>query len=88
MDWCIKGSYNNHNNHDIHHGFWVLLFQVLPKSSGGVENANATETEVQVTIFNSAPLIFSVPGRLKIQDPGFLQYVTQEALGKYKDMVR
>ena len=61
---------------------------MLPKSSGGAENANATETEVQVTILNSAPLIFSVPGELKIQDPDFLQYVTQEALGKYKDMVR
>ncbi|CAL8344268.1 unnamed protein product [Merluccius merluccius] len=61
---------------------------VLPKSSGGVDSANATETEVQVYILNSPPLIFSVPGELNIQDPGFLQYVTQEALGKYKDMVR
>ncbi|XP_059914409.1 clusterin-like protein 1 [Gadus macrocephalus] len=61
---------------------------VLPKSSGGEENANATETEVRVTVLNSAPLTFSVPGELQVQDPGFLQYVTQEALDRYKDMVR
>jgi hypothetical protein len=60
----------------------------LPKSSGGEENAHATETEVRVTVLNSAPLTFSVPGELQVQDPGFLQYVTQEALDRYKDMVR
>ncbi|KAJ3595589.1 hypothetical protein NHX12_004892 [Muraenolepis orangiensis] len=64
------------------------ITSVLPKSSGGVETAEATETEVQVHIFNSPPLIFSVPGELKIKDPGFLQYVTQEALGRYWDTVR
>uniref|UniRef100_A0A8C4Z593 Clusterin n=1 Tax=Gadus morhua TaxID=8049 RepID=A0A8C4Z593_GADMO len=45
-------------------------------------------TEVRVTVLNSAPLTFSVPGELQVQDPGFLQYVTQEALDRYKDMVR
>jgi len=61
---------------------------VLPKSSAGVESAHASETEVQVYILNSPPIVLSVPGELSIQEPGFLQYVTQEALGKYKVMVR
>ncbi|KAG7274957.1 hypothetical protein CRUP_033629 [Coryphaenoides rupestris] len=61
---------------------------VLPKSSAGVESAHASETEVQVYILNSPPIVLSVPGELSIQGPGFLQYVTQEALGKYKVMVR
>ncbi|KAG7249945.1 hypothetical protein CRUP_038524 [Coryphaenoides rupestris] len=68
--------------------FGWMFGRVLPKSSAGVESAHASETEVQVYILNSPPIVLSVPGELSIQGPGFLQYVTQEALGKYKVMVR
>ncbi|CAL8279738.1 unnamed protein product [Lota lota] len=84
--WVAPETVEGNSTTEHHPMFRITA--VLPKSSGRAENANATETEVQVTIFNSSPLIFSVPGELKIQDPGFLKYVTQEALAKYKDMVR
>ncbi|XP_054614154.1 clusterin-like protein 1 isoform X2 [Dunckerocampus dactyliophorus] len=51
-------------------------------------NLPATETQVEVNILNSPPYILSVPGELNLQEPAFIQYVVQEALGKYKEMVR
>lgn len=48
----------------------------------------AAETKVVVNILNSPPLIVSVPGELELQDPAFIQYVTQEALNSYKEMTR
>lgn len=51
-------------------------------------NVSVTENKVEVTILNSPSLILSVPGELELQDPAFIQYVAQEALDKYKDMVR
>lgn len=47
-----------------------------------------SETKVVVRIFNSPPLIVSVPGELQLQDPAFIQFVTQEALNSYKEMIR
>lgn len=61
--------------------------QVEPKSHDE-QNASVTETKVEVNILNSPPLILSVPGELDLQDPAFIQYLAQEALGKYKEMVR
>uniref|UniRef100_UPI0037E7E80E clusterin-like protein 1 n=1 Tax=Semicossyphus pulcher TaxID=241346 RepID=UPI0037E7E80E len=52
------------------------------------QNLSETETTVEVNILNSPPLILSVPGELDLKDPAFIQYVAQEALNKYKDMVR
>ncbi|XP_020490915.1 clusterin-like protein 1 [Labrus bergylta] len=52
------------------------------------QNLSETETTVEVSVLNSPSLILSVPGELQLQDPDFIQYVTQEALNKYKDMVR
>lgn len=60
---------------------------MAPKSHDK-QNESVTETTVEVDILNSSPLIISVPGELDPQDPAFIQYVTQEALDKYKDMVR
>lgn len=61
--------------------------QVAPKSHDE-QNASVTGTKVEVNILNSPPLILSVPGELDLQDPAFIQYVAQEALNKYKEMVR
>ncbi|XP_028284175.1 clusterin-like protein 1 [Parambassis ranga] len=52
------------------------------------QNVSVTENKVEVTILNSPSIILSVPGELELQDPAFIQYVAQEALDKYKDMVR
>ncbi|XP_037644451.1 clusterin-like protein 1 [Sebastes umbrosus] len=52
------------------------------------QNASVTETRVEVSILNSPPLLLSVPGELELRDPAFIQYVAQEALNKYKEIVR
>lgn len=64
-----------------------LTLQVAPQSHDE-HNLSVTETKVEVNILNSPPLILSVPGELELQDPAFIQYVTQEALNKFKEMVR
>ncbi|XP_026142747.1 clusterin-like protein 1 [Carassius auratus] len=46
------------------------------------------ETTVEVNILNSPTLTLTVPVGLRLQDPAFIQYVAQEALGMYKQMVR
>lgn len=61
--------------------------QVAPKSHDE-QNVSVSETTVEVIILNSPPLLLSVPGELELQDPTFIQYVTQEALNSYKEMVR
>lgn len=60
---------------------------MTPKSQEE-QNMTLTETKVVVNILNSPPLIVSVPGELELQDPAFIQYVTQEALNSYKEMIR
>ncbi|XP_054452751.1 clusterin-like protein 1 [Anoplopoma fimbria] len=60
---------------------------VAPKSHDE-QNASVTETQVEVNILNSPPFLLSVPGELKLLDPAFIQHVAQEALNKYKEMVR
>ncbi|XP_055084720.1 clusterin-like protein 1 [Periophthalmus magnuspinnatus] len=59
---------------------------VAPESHD--ENLPVRDTKVQVNILNSPPLELSVPGELEPQDPSFIQYIAQEALDKYKEMVR
>uniref|UniRef100_A0A3Q2YNL3 Clusterin n=1 Tax=Hippocampus comes TaxID=109280 RepID=A0A3Q2YNL3_HIPCM len=60
--------------------------QVVPK--GQDKNMSAGETHVEVNILNSPSLVFSVPGELNLHDPAFIQYVVQEALERYKEMIR
>lgn len=43
---------------------------------------------MEVNVLNSPSLVFSVPGELNLHDPAFIQYVAQEALEKYKEMIR
>lgn len=61
--------------------------EVEPKSQKE-QNVTLTETKVEVNILNSSPLIVSVPGELELKDPAFIQYVTQEALNRYKEMIQ
>ncbi|XP_037538278.1 clusterin-like protein 1 [Nematolebias whitei] len=60
---------------------------VVPESHDE-QNPSATETKVEVNILNSPPLTLTIPGDLELQDPAFIQYVIQEALDKYKEMLR
>lgn len=52
------------------------------------ENLPVRDTRVEVNILNSPPLLLSVPGELEVHEPSFIEYVAQEALDKYKEMVR
>lgn len=61
--------------------------QVAPESQDE-QNVSVKETKVEVNILDSPSLLLSVPGELELQDPAFIQYVTQEALNSYKEMVR
>uniref|UniRef100_A0A667XW80 Clusterin n=1 Tax=Myripristis murdjan TaxID=586833 RepID=A0A667XW80_9TELE len=64
----------------------VFHITTVSRMRWGEDNASATETKVEVNILNSPPLILSVPGELELEDPAFIQFVAQEALGKYKEM--
>ncbi|KAK3566802.1 hypothetical protein QTP86_004501 [Hemibagrus guttatus] len=46
------------------------------------------DTKVEVNILNAPPLTLTVPGSLQPQDPAFIQYVANEALGFYKQKMR
>uniref|UniRef100_A0A8C6WNE2 Clusterin n=1 Tax=Neogobius melanostomus TaxID=47308 RepID=A0A8C6WNE2_9GOBI len=52
------------------------------------ENLPVQDTKVEVNILNSPTLQLSIPGELELHDPAFMEYVAQEALDKYKEMVR
>ncbi|XP_034008841.1 clusterin-like protein 1 isoform X1 [Trematomus bernacchii] len=66
----------------------IFSVNVVAPNTQDEQNESETETKVEVNILNSPPIIFSVPGELKLRDPAFIQYVTQKALSKYKEMVR
>ncbi|KAG7329977.1 hypothetical protein KOW79_006199 [Hemibagrus wyckioides] len=50
--------------------------------------APVADTKVEVNILNAPPLTLTVPGSLQPQDPAFIQYVANEALGFYKQKMR
>ncbi len=52
------------------------------------DNTPAADTTVEVNILNSPTLTLTLPAGLMLQDPAFIQYVAQEALGMYKQMAR
>lgn len=51
-------------------------------------NTPAADTKVEVNILNAPPLTLNVPGSLQPQDPAFIQYIANEALGFYKQKNR
>ncbi|XP_023120913.1 clusterin-like protein 1 [Amphiprion ocellaris] len=66
----------------------IFRITMVAPESHDEHNMPVSETKVEVNILNSPPLILSVPGELELQDPAFIQFVAQEALDKYKEMVR
>ncbi|XP_068593781.1 clusterin-like protein 1 [Cebidichthys violaceus] len=89
FSWVAQTVINSSTPENIFRITTVTSFtlQVAPKSHDE-QNASETETRVEVNILNSPPLLLSVPGELELRDPAFIQYVAQEALNKYKEMVR
>ncbi|KAM4552698.1 clusterin-like protein 1 [Odontesthes bonariensis] len=82
FSWVAKAVSNSSTPQNI-----FRITMVAPESRDEA-NMSDTETKVEVNVLNSPPLIFSVPGELELKDPGFIQYVAQEALDKYKEIVR
>ncbi|XP_077086248.1 clusterin-like protein 1 isoform X2 [Siphateles boraxobius] len=66
------------------------IFSIATVLAQTEENSNtlAAVTTVEVNILNSPTLTLTVPAGLRLQDPAFIQYVAQEALGSYKQMAR
>ncbi|XP_061110378.1 clusterin-like protein 1 [Conger conger] len=60
---------------------------VVPQAAGGSERY-AADSRVEVNVLSSPLLTLSVPAELQVDDPAFLQYVAQEALGRYKQLLR
>ncbi|XP_059200539.1 clusterin-like protein 1 [Centropristis striata] len=82
VSWVAEAASNTSIPENI-----FRITKVAPKSHDE-ENKSVSETKVEVTVLNSPPLLLSVPGELMLQDPAFIQFVTQEALNKYKEMFR
>ncbi|XP_030606971.1 clusterin-like protein 1 isoform X2 [Archocentrus centrarchus] len=82
FSWVAEAVSNSSTPQNI-----FRITKVAPESHGE-QNEAAHETKVEVNILNSPPLILTVPSELELQDPAFIQYVAQEALEKYKEMVR
>ncbi|RXM37216.1 Clusterin-like protein 1 [Acipenser ruthenus] len=72
-------------NTTVEHESVFSITTVLPHSGEG-NPMLASYTTVEVNVLNSPTFIFNVPGELEIEDPAFIKYVAQEALGLYKEM--
>lgn len=60
--------------------------QVVPQP---VEDHNGytVDSTVEVNVLSSPRLTLRVPAELQVDDPAFIQYVAQEALGRYKQLL-
>ncbi|XP_017266527.1 clusterin-like protein 1 [Kryptolebias marmoratus] len=82
FSWVAQAVSNNSAPQNI-----FRITMVAPESHDE-QNLSTTETKVEVNVLNSVPLILTIPGELELQDPAFIQYVIQEALDKYKELVK
>uniref|UniRef100_A0A4W5R3V2 Clusterin-like protein 1 n=1 Tax=Hucho hucho TaxID=62062 RepID=A0A4W5R3V2_9TELE len=89
----IEDSFNNLiaksevNIHCPHCQFILLIHLVVSEGVDG-GSSSGVDTKVELNILNSPSLFLTIPAGVELQDPGFIQYVTQEALGMYKQMFR
>ncbi|KAK9979314.1 hypothetical protein ABG768_012750 [Culter alburnus] len=74
------------NNNTTPESIFSIATVVAQTEEGN--NTPAADTTVEVNILNSPTLTLTVPAGLRLQDPAFIQYVAQEALGMYKQMAR
>ncbi|KAA0719302.1 Clusterin-like protein 1 [Triplophysa tibetana] len=66
------------------------IFNIAPvvaRTEGG-DSRPSSDTKVEVNILHLPTLTLTVPAGLTLQDPAYIQYVTQEALDMYKQMAR
>ncbi|XP_048111550.1 clusterin-like protein 1 isoform X1 [Alosa alosa] len=82
FDWVAELANNNSAPENI-----FSITTVETHNDEG-DNAPGGNTKVEVTILNSPKLTLTVPGELELQDPAFVQYVAEEALGLYKQRAR
>ncbi|XP_067219988.1 clusterin-like protein 1 [Chanodichthys erythropterus] len=80
--WVTELTNNNTTPESI-----FSIATVMAQTEAG-NNTPAADTTVEVNILNSPTLTLTVPAGLRLQDPAFIQYVAQEALGMYKQMAR
>uniref|UniRef100_A0A673L716 Clusterin n=1 Tax=Sinocyclocheilus rhinocerous TaxID=307959 RepID=A0A673L716_9TELE len=80
--WVTELANNNTTPESI-----FSIATVVAQTEEG-DNTPAADTTVEVNILNSPTLTLTVPAGLRLQDPAFIQYVAQEALGMYKQMAR
>uniref|UniRef100_A0A3Q0R205 Clusterin n=1 Tax=Amphilophus citrinellus TaxID=61819 RepID=A0A3Q0R205_AMPCI len=83
FSWVAEAVSNSSTPQNI-----FRITKVRRNEGKGYKEGKETDTKVEVNILNSPPLILTVPSELELQDPAFIQYVAQEALEKYKEMVR
>ncbi|XP_030630456.1 clusterin-like protein 1 [Chanos chanos] len=70
------------NNNTTPENIFSIATVVTEKEES--DNGPVAETKVEVNILNSPTLTLTVPTELEPRDPGFIQYVAQEALSQYK----
>nr|XP_046176767.1 clusterin-like protein 1 [Oncorhynchus gorbuscha]XP_046176768.1 clusterin-like protein 1 [Oncorhynchus gorbuscha] len=66
------------------------IFRIRKVVSEGVDGGSSSggDTKVELNILNSPPLLLTIPAGVELQDPAFINFVAQEALGMYKQMFR
>ncbi|XP_029110785.1 clusterin-like protein 1 [Scleropages formosus] len=74
------------NNSTDTKGIFSIAAVVPHKEEG--DGSPVADTTVELNVLNSPTFTLSVPAELEVQDPAFIQYVAQEALGLYKQMAR
>lgn len=74
--------------HDMNWNSLQVENEETAHGPGDETSAPAADTRVEVNILNAPPLTLKVPGSLQPHDPSFIQYITNEALGFYKQKTR
>uniref|UniRef100_A0A8C1XNR1 Clusterin n=1 Tax=Cyprinus carpio TaxID=7962 RepID=A0A8C1XNR1_CYPCA len=82
FSWVTELANNNTTPESI-----FSIVTVVAQTEEG-DSTPAEDTTVEVNVLNSPTLTLTVPAVLRLQDPAFIQYVAQEALGMYKQMAR
>ncbi|XP_031418861.1 clusterin-like protein 1 isoform X1 [Clupea harengus] len=82
FDWVAELA----NNNSAPESIFSITTVEMHNDEGVIVSGG--KTKVEVSILSSPMLTLTVPGELELQDPAFVQYVAEEALGLYKQRVR
>ncbi|KFP06980.1 Clusterin, partial [Calypte anna] len=64
--------------------FFSLPLQVLSKAPNPEDPSAPPDTQVTVQLFDSEPLVLTIPGDISWEDPRFMEMVAEQALEHYK----